>query len=59
MKDDEWEIADLKHGKCRLRISIHKESRHRNTYCVACGHAHMWKRVDQKEYNKRMNNNCK
>jgi Zn ribbon nucleic-acid-binding protein len=52
---DEWEVADLKHGKCRLTISIHKESRYRNTYCVSCGHAHMWKRIDQKEFNKRIN----
>ena len=55
--EDEWEIADLKSGRCRMTLSIRKDSRYRNTYCTSCRTAHLWKRIDQKEFHKRINNN--
>ncbi len=53
MKEDEWEVCDLKWNKCRTTLSIHKESKVRNTYCINCGTAHRWVRVDATEYKAR------
>ena len=50
-EDSEWEVADLKYKKCRLTISIKKDSKYRNTFCIKCGTAHMWERANPtKEY---------
>ena len=53
MSEDLWEVADLKYKDCRVRISIKKDSKYRNTYCCNCRTAHMWERVDPTEFNKR------
>jgi hypothetical protein len=51
VKDDEWEICDIWHdvkkgvGKHKIRLSIPKESKYRNTYCITCGKPVLFERV--------------
>jgi len=36
--DDGWEVCNLWHDeKHEIRLSIHKECDHRQTYCAKCG----------------------
>lgn len=53
-KDEEWEVCELKFNKCRITLSIRKDSRVRNTYCPSCRTTHKWVRVDAAEYKERM-----
>lgn len=52
-ESDLWEVCALKWNKCRITLSIRKDSKVRNTYCCNCGVAHHWVRVDDTEYKAR------
>jgi hypothetical protein len=56
---DQWEVCDLKFNKCRTKLSIRKDSKYRNTYCIQCGVAHLWVRVDDSEYKRRQKEKSK
>ena len=51
MEDNGCEICDVWHdvkngiGKHQIRLSIHKESKYCNTYCMTCGKPVLFERV--------------
>ena len=53
MKGWSYEVVDLKHGECRTKLAIHKNSKYRNTYCSKCDTARPWERVDSTVFDKR------
>lgn len=51
VEDDGWEICDIWHdvkngiGKHKIRLSIHKDSKYRNTFCISCNEPVLFERV--------------